>query len=174
MDLGEYQAVDKLPTSPLSASQRAAVRWLIEHPSRTIAPDSNVLVAFARTSADGYVGALRIRVDGYPVVAMLSPRAGCGLRLSDTSSVVRKLRRYPADSIGASRFVPAIADSIGYGRMTVTNVPAEVTALRDAQAVLCIGALARFAPTFDPKAGLATLRVGGPRRSRRRRARRSR
>jgi hypothetical protein len=29
------------------------------------------------------------------------------------------------------------------------------------QAVLCLGTLSRFAPTFDPKAGLITLRLGG-------------
>lgn len=161
MDLGEYQALDKLSPSPLSVSERALVRWLIEHPSRTTSPDSSLLVAFTRTTIDGYLGATSIRVNGQSVVAQIAPRGGCGIRIADTAAVTRRLRRYPADSTG-SVHVPAAADSVSYGHLSLTNVPVSVERLPSGvQAVVCFGALARYAPTFDPKAGLITLRLNG-------------
>ena len=162
MDLGEYEALSKLSAAPLSASEKALVRWLAEHPSKATAPDSSVLVAYTRSPLEGFLGAVRIRIDGRPILAQISPNAGCGIRIADTSTVVQKLRRYPADSIGDAKFTPAVADSVGYGRMAVTNVPVEAMALpKGVQAVICFGALTRYAPTFDPRAGLMTLRLGG-------------
>lgn len=160
-DLGEYSAIAAMSDAPLSAGDRAQMRWLTSHPGRTTAPDSTVLVAFTRSSVDGYVGAVRLRINGRPVLAMVSPRGGCGLRIADTSAVVSSLHRFGADS-GASPRSAAAADSVGYGRLSVTNVPVSVERLPEhVQAVVCFGALVRFAPTFDPRAGLVTLRLGG-------------
>lgn len=161
MELGEYQSLGKLSMSPLSASEKAMVGWLAEHPSTVVAPDSSVLVAFTKSSPDGYLGALRIRLNGHPVLAAISPRSGCGIRLSDTSIVAAKLRRYPADSAGDVKMIPSIADSVGFGRMSVTNQPVEIEPLRGVQAVICLSRLAHYAPTFDPRASLMTIRLGG-------------
>ncbi len=161
-DLGEYSKLPSLDPTLYSAGERAMIRWLADHPSKITSPDSTVLVAFARTTIDGYIGAVRLRVNGRPIVAQVWPRAFCGLRLSDTSLAASKLRTYPADSVGDRRIAAAVADSVGFGRMSATNVPLLVTTLRDGvQATICFGTLMRFAPTFDPKAGLMTLRLGG-------------
>jgi tetratricopeptide (TPR) repeat protein len=158
-DLGEYAAAAALTNAPISLGVRAQLNWLAAHPSRALSPDSTVLVAFTRTTSGGYVGALRIRLNGRPVLAMLAPHAGCGLRIADTSAVVATLHRFQADT--GSR-MPATADSIGYGRLVVTNVPVTIERLpAGIQAVTCFGALLRYAPTFDPRANLATLRLGG-------------
>lgn len=162
LDLGEYQSAASLPASPLSANEKALVRWLIEHPSRAIAPDSAVLVALTRPAIDGFVGATRIRIDGQPVIAMIAPRTGCGVQLSDTSAIASKLHRFPTARPDLAQAIPAAADSIGYGRMTITNVPVTLQKLgAGVQAVLCFGSVMRFAPTFDTRAGLLTLRLGG-------------
>ncbi len=161
MDLREYQALDRLPMSPLSASQKAAVRWLSEHPSRTIASDSTVLVAFARSTINTYLGTALIRINGQPVRASILARAGCGIRVSDTSAIATKLRRYPPDNGGSTTVTHSIADSIGFAKMTVTNMAVEIAPLSDARAVICLGALARYVPTFDPRALLITLRLNG-------------
>lgn len=162
MDMGEYSSLERLPVSPLTAGEREQVQWLVAHPSKVQAPDSTVLAAFARASGDGFLGALRMRIDGRPVVAMVSPRSGCGVRLADTSAIVRRLHRFPSGGGGASRSTPAAADSIGFGRMTITNVPVRVETLRDGvEAIVCFGLLDRYAPTFDARAGLVTLHLAG-------------
>jgi hypothetical protein len=159
MELGEYQKLAALPGSPLSPGEKELVRWLVAHPSRVVSPDSSVLVAFTRTTAEGYLGAVRIRINGRPVLAMVAPRGNCGLRLADTSTIAAALHRFPSGETGLG--TPAAADSIGYGRLTISNVPVVVERLRGAQAVICLGGLLRYAPTFDPKANLMTLRLGG-------------
>jgi hypothetical protein len=161
MDLGEYPALDKLAMSPLSPSQKTVVRWLAEHPSRVIAPDSTVLVAFARSTNSTYLGTALIRLNGVPVRASIAARNGCGIRIAETSVIATKVRRYPPDHAGATTVTPAIADSIGLGKMTLTSVPLEITSSSDVPAVICLGILARYAPTFDPRALLITLRLSG-------------
>jgi tetratricopeptide (TPR) repeat protein len=158
-DLGEYVSAASLTGTSLSASERAQLQWLATHPARVVSPDSTVLVAFTRTSLDGYVGAARIRLNGRPMLAMIAPRGGCGIRVSDTSAVAKSLHRFPVDS---GTRVPAVADSLGLGRLGVTSVPVSIEPLpQGVEAVACFGALLRYAPTFDPRGGLMTLRLGG-------------
>jgi hypothetical protein len=125
-----------------------------------IAPDSTVLVALARANDGGFVGSTRIRINGQPIVAQIAPLSGCGIRLADTAAVANKLRLFPPAS-GTRASIAAAADSIGMGRMSVTNVPISVEPLRNAQAVICFGMLARFAPAFDSRASLMALHLNG-------------
>lgn len=161
MNLGEYGLVERLPASSLSGDEEAQVRWLAGHPSRVTTSDSSVLVAFMRATGDQYVGAVRLRVNGQPIVALVSPRSSCGLRIADTSAVARTLHRFPTTSPSADRILAA-ADSVAFGRMSVSNVAVTVSRGADAAlAVICFGMLARYAPTFDPRANLMTLHVAG-------------
>jgi tetratricopeptide (TPR) repeat protein len=161
MNLGEYAAMERLPASTLASDEAAQLRWLAAHPSHVTATDSSVLVAFMRPSVDQYVGAVRLRVNGQPVVASISSRSSCGLRISDTSAVARTLHRFPSASPSAERTLGA-ADSIAFGRMSISNIPVAVERFLDqTQAVVCFGMLARLAPTFDPRANLMTIHLAG-------------
>jgi hypothetical protein len=158
MNLGEYEAIDRLPVATLSSAEQAQVRWLAARPSKISASDSTVLVAFNRAAADGYIGAVRLRLNGQPIVALVSPRSSCGLRVSDTLAVARTLHRFPAATGGGG--VPGAADSLGFGRASVSYVPVVMERM-STPAVICFGMLARYAPSFDPRGNLMTLHLAG-------------
>lgn len=158
MNLGEYEAIDRLPVATLSSAEQAQVRWLAARPSRTSVSDSSVLVAFNRAPADGYLGVMRLRLNGQPIVALISPRSNCGLRVSDTLPVARTLHRFPAASGGVG--LPAAADSVGFGRVSISYVPVVMERM-STPAVICLGMLARYAPSFDPRGNLMTLHLAG-------------
>ena len=161
MNLGEYETIGRLPVATLSSDEQAQVRWLAARPSRASTADSSILVAFNRTGIDGYIGALRLRLNGQPIVALVSPRSTCGLRIVDTASIGRSLHRFAASAQSSDRVI-ATADSIGFGRSSISNIPVVIDRRRDApQAVICFGLLARYAPTFDPRANLMTLHMTG-------------
>lgn len=161
MNLGEYAAIERLPASTLAGDEEAQLRWLAAHPSRVTAADSSVLVAFMRSSVDQYVGAVRLRVNGQPIIALVSPQSTCGLRIADTSGVVAALHRFPATSASSGRTLGA-ADSVTFGRISVSNLPVVIERMRDpAPAVICFGLLARYAPTFDPRANVVTVHLSG-------------
>jgi hypothetical protein len=158
MNLGEYEAIDRLPVATLSSAAQAQVRWLAARPSRISTVDSSVLVAFNRAAADGYIGAVRLRLNGQPIVALVSPRSGCGLRVSDTLAVARTLHRFPAATGGDG--VLGAADSLGFGRASLSYVPLVMERM-STPAVICFGMLARYAPSFDPRGNLMTLHLAG-------------
>jgi tetratricopeptide (TPR) repeat protein len=161
INLGEYEAANRLPVPTLAPDEQAQVRWLAAHPSRLVSTDSSVLVAFTRSAFEGYLGGVRLRINGTSVVAMISPRSSCTLIVPDTSAVARSLHRFPATGRAGDRSFAA-ADSLALGHVSITNVPVAVERMRDpAQAVLCFGLLARWAPTFDPRANLMTVHLAG-------------
>ena len=162
MNLGEYAAIEHLPAAAtLPSDQRALVRWLAMQSPHADSASGAMLVAFARASVPGYVGAVRLHVNGQPIVALLSPRSTCGLRVADTTTVASSLRRF-GNGASASGVNVAGADSVTLGRMTIARVPVSVERLSEpAQAIICFGMLARFAPTFDSHANLMTLHPNG-------------
>jgi hypothetical protein len=103
-------------------------------------------------------------VNGRTVDAAIAPR-GSGLIIADTSAIVARLHRFPMPEGSAARGRPllaAVADSIGIGRVSLTNVPVVVAAIEDGhQATIGIDLLARFAPTFDPVTMRVVLRPAG-------------
>jgi len=83
------------------------------------------------------------------------------VQLSDTSAVASTLHRFGSGAT-PSGISYAAADSLALGRMSMRNIPIEVVRAREPQqAVICLGMLARFAPTFDPRANLMTLHGNG-------------
>jgi hypothetical protein len=162
LNLGEYVSIERLPAlATLPSDEQAMFRWLAARSPRADSADGAVLVAYTRPNAPGYLGAVRLRLNGRSVVAMVSPRSTCGLRVADTSAIVSTLHRFGSGA-SASGISFAAADSLALGRMTIRNVPVEVDRMREPQqVVICLGLLSRFAPTFDPRANLVTLHGNG-------------
>jgi hypothetical protein len=161
--LGEYQALAALPAASLSSAERARAKWLEEHPTRLIAPDSVMTVGY-RESTDGYVGRMPIRINGRTVDAAIDVRA-LGVTVSDSFATATRIRRFPTAPARGARVanVPAAADSLAIGRLAWTNMPVRIDTL-SVPVVLGFDVLARLAPTFDPRGDRVTLRIGGARR----------
>jgi hypothetical protein len=161
MNLGEYVAADRFAAAAgLPADERALVRWLATRSPRADSIDVAALVAFNRTTMPGYLGTVRLRLNGQSIAALISPRSTCGLQLPDTAAPASSLHRFGSASPSGVNY--AAADSLALGRMSIRNVPVELVHGREPQqAVLCLGMLARFAPTFDPRANLMTLHGNG-------------
>jgi hypothetical protein len=160
LSLGDYHALSALPASPLTSAERARVVWLTSHPTRFVAPDS-VLTALLKSSADSsYLGRLPVRVNGRVVDAFVDVSSR-GIILSDSMATASRVRTFAEKSSqrGRSTLVAA-ADSVGIGRLVVTNAPVTVAPIK-VPAIVGLDVLARFAPTFDPRAGRVTLRVSG-------------
>jgi hypothetical protein len=149
--VGEYGQLQTLAGASSAERQRAA--WLTAHDTRVVAPDS-VLVALFRPSNDSdsdIVGYLPMRINGRTVDAAISAREP-GIVVGDSVAAAR-LHRF--STLG-------VADSLGIGRLAIRNVPVSIDVrLGGPAAIVGLGALAQFAPTFDPLSGRVTLRVSG-------------
>jgi hypothetical protein len=163
--LDEYRELLALASAPLAAGERSRATWLLDHPTRIIAPDTMLLAVYRELPASsGYLGELPIRVNGRTVDAAIAPR-GSGLVIADSNALVARLHRFPTPEGSAARGRPSLAaaaDSIGIGRVSLTNVPVTVAAIGDGhQATIGLDLLARFAPTFDPRTKRVVLRPAG-------------
>jgi hypothetical protein len=159
LQIGEYHALATLPGSSLGAGELARARWLVEHPPRVVAPDSIVAASYHPVFTDGAVGTLPVRINGRTVEATITARVH-GLVIADTTAVARLLRRYPAGDV-ASRGVPAVADSVGLGRLSISNAPVTIASGLAAPAMIGIDAFTQYAPRFDPRAGRMLLHPTG-------------
>jgi hypothetical protein len=160
LNLGEHIAAERF-AAILPLDERAMIRWLAIRSPRADSVGGSVLVAYTRPAAAGYLGTMRLQLNGRPIVALVSPRSNCGLRVSDTTAVASTLHRFTSGAT-ASGTSYRTADSLSFGRLTLRNVAVEVERLGESpQAILCLGMLARFAPTFDPRANLITLHGNG-------------
>jgi hypothetical protein len=163
--LDEYRELLGLAGAPLSVGERNRATWLLEHPRRVIAPDTLLIAQYRESPASsGYLGALTIRVDGRPLDAAIAAR-GTGLVIADTNAIVQRLHRFPTPAGSAARGSPSLAaaaDSIGIGRLSLTNVPVTVAPIDGgAQATIGVDLLGRFAPTFDAHTSRIELRPAG-------------
>jgi hypothetical protein len=167
LELGEYHSLVALSRSGLSRDELDRARWLEAHPSRTVTPDSELVVRYTRPqNAQRYLGSVPIRVNGRTLIALISA-AFRGIAVSDTTTVAQHMRKFDSSVghvSGTKGVEPAVADSIGVGRMTLTNAPVWVTPMAGkqagVQAIIGLDVLSRFSPTFDPHAGRVTLRAG--------------
>ena len=157
--IGDYRGLTTLSAPALTPSEMARAQWLLSHPSRVVAPDTALMVVFHQAiEASGVLGRLPMRVEGRTVDAAISSQVR-GIVVSDTS-VARRLRRF-AEGANANMAVPAVADSVGLGRLSIMNVPVTVERSSVAPVVVGLDVLAPFAPTFDPRANRITLRSAG-------------
>jgi hypothetical protein len=157
--LGDYHALGSLPSSPLSAGEKARVVWLQAHPTRVVAPDSMITASF-RGLTEGYIGRIPIRINGHIVEALIDVSSR-GITISDSVAGSAKVHMFvdkqPQNT--ASAFAAA-ADSIGIGRLSVTNAPITVAPIK-VPALMGLDVLGRFATTFDASSQRLTLRVSG-------------
>jgi hypothetical protein len=162
-ELEEYPELLSLPPATLSPAERERARWLVAHPSRTIAPDSIILMAYtARTVANpnAPLGTVTLRVNGRPAVMALRT-GGHGISVSDALAATAKVHHFPEN---APHSIVGAADSIGLGRVSMTNFPITVeSAPTGLDGTVSLAFLARFSPTFDPATNRITLRVGNTR-----------
>lgn len=163
LSLGMYHELAALSPS-ISAADRDRARWLESHPTRLVSPDSILTVAYKKSVVAGEVGRVALEINGRTVDAVISTHAQ-GIVLADTGAIARKLRRFDAstgESAARAGATPAVADSISVGKITFRNFPVTMQPLTNkVQAVVGMDVVARFAPTFDPRAERITLRLAG-------------
>lgn len=163
LSLGEYHSLATLTSSPLTRGEIDRARWLEAHATNIVAPDSMLAVAFHASADPGYLGHVTIRVNGRPIEAVISVRAR-GIAVAESNRAAQNLRKFAAASPKerVASGIPAVADSIGMGRLSVVNYPVTIERLGEGvQGVIGLDVLGRFAPTFDPRANRATLRTSG-------------
>lgn len=159
LQIGEFHALATLPPSSMAAGDLARARWLVEHAPRIIAPDSIITTSYRPAMGGGAIGSIPIRVNGRRLDATISARVH-GLVISDTTAVASQLHRYPAGAITA-RVVPAVADSLNIGRLSISNAAVTIASGIDAPAMIGLDAFTQYAPTFDPRAGRVSLHPTG-------------
>jgi hypothetical protein len=161
LTLGEYQKLSALRAAPISNAERERARWLVTHSSKMVAPDSSTSVAYKKSNEASGIGVLSLRVNGRPIEATISARVH-GIVLSDTNAAAKRLRAFRMPAGSASSATPAVADSIGLGTYSLSQFPVSIEPIAgNAQALVGMAVLARFAPTFDPRSERATLHVSG-------------
>ena len=159
--LGDFQSLSRLSPASVGANTIARARWLVDHPMRVAAPDSEILVEYRERLSGDTVGTVPIRINGRTFTAVVSARAREITLGNDVANAVRARRFETAvDSGRALRL--AVVDSIDLGKIAVRNSPIRVDASGAERGVLIgLDALMRFAPTFDGGAERLTLRASG-------------
>ena len=161
LTLGEYQKLSAFRAAPISNTERERARWLVSHPSKMVAPDSSTSVEYKKSNESSGIGAVALRVNGRTIDAAVSTHVR-GIVLSDTSAAAKRVRAFRAPGGPAAQPIPAVADSIGFGRFSLAPFPVSIAPVAGAdQALIGMDVLARFAPTFDPRSGRVTLHVSG-------------
>jgi hypothetical protein len=161
--LGEYHKLSALKASPLSAGERERARWLVARSTRLIAPDSISTMTYRKSGDSASLGRVVIRVNGRPLDATITAREH-GIVIADTAPVAKRLRAFKVAGArsSSSGAVPAVADSIGLGQISLADYPVSIQPLANKQqALIGLDVIARFAPTFDPSAERLTLHVAG-------------
>lgn len=158
LQIGEYKPLAALAAA--SPAERERAQWLAARESRVVAPDSIVVAQFRPSTDTATLGAMPIRVNGRTIDAVITTRIQ-GILIADTTDVATRVRKFASRGTTDRGRVLAVADSLGIGRVSISNVPVAVTTLTGHQAEIGIDVLGRFSPTFDPKLGHMTLRVGG-------------
>ena len=159
--LGDFPSLSRLSPAAVGVSAIARARWLVDHPMRVAAPDSEIAVDYRERMSGDTVGTLPIRINGRTFTAIVSARAKEITLGNDVANAVRARRFETAGDTGRALRL-AVIDSIDLGKLTVRNSPVRVDVSGAERGVLIgLDALMRFAPTFDGTTGRVTLRASG-------------
>jgi hypothetical protein len=158
LTIGDYRSLAALTAATPAERERA--QWLVAHETRIIAPDSALAAVFRPSSDSTIVGHVLLRINGRAIDAAVTARAQ-GIVISDTTLVARGLRRFSGGEREQRPIVLAAADSIGIGRLSMTNFPVSIARVDNEAATIGLDVLGRFASTFDAKTGRITLHSGG-------------
>jgi hypothetical protein len=159
LTIGEYRPLAALTAA--TPAERARAKWLVAHETRVVAPDSAIVAVFRPATDSTSIGSIPIRVNGRAMNAAVSSRVQ-GIVIADTALAARGLHTFAAAVPRSARTtVLATADSVGIGRLSMTNYPVTIAHVDGAQpAMIGLDMLGRLAPTFDPKANRVTLHTG--------------
>ncbi len=161
LSLGEYHKLSALRTSALSSAERERARWLVAHTTKMAAPDSVTTIPYRKSANPASLGQVVVRVNGRSVEGAIVTRER-GIVISDTSALAKRLRTFRMPAEQRSGSVAAVADSIAFGRLSLTDYPVTVRSLPDGQQMIVgLDVLTRFAPTFDPRTERISLRASG-------------
>lgn len=146
----DYRSLAELRPNVLSDPVRRRARWLADNPAVARFADSVAVLTY-RPLGDGRgIGTVLLRFGRSELPAIIDPRVS-GVVL--TSGAPGETRSFGTDSGG--RVV--VLRSFRIGGVEFTNVPATI-GTSDQPVRLGFDVLARYMPSFDPVAGLLTLR----------------
>lgn len=155
--LGDYRALSTLPSTPLSAGERAQAVWLVDHPPAIEGADS-ATIAYRPAVDATTLGRVVLTIDNRSVEAAIDPTRR-GIVIDPRATVAARVRRFPARADGS---IPAVADSVRFGALKLVNAAVRLDSLPPrVDAIVGIDVIQRFAPSFDPRTGRATLRPTG-------------
>jgi len=147
---GSYGAMDSLRPDLLSRAERRRVQWLAAHPPDASLRDSIVIVSYRPVGDGRGLGTVIVRVGNSELPAMIDPAVrGLALPAGNRADI----RAFGAEG----RTTLGVADVMRIGGATFRNVPASLAGPDDPVRI-GFDVLAAYSPTFDPAAGLLTLR----------------
>ena len=147
---GDYAALVALRPDVLTGAERRRVRYLRDHPPLARLRDSIAMLSY-RPEADGEgFGTVVVRIGRAEYPAKIDPRVS-GIVLPATAR--RDVRDFGQD--GDRRL--GVVRTLRIGGTVFSNVPASV-GHADQAIRLGFDVLSPYSPTFDPAAGLVTLR----------------
>ncbi len=146
----DYRALAELRPNVVSDAARRRARWLADNATGAHFRDTIAVLTY-RPLADGRgIGTVLLRVGRMELPAVIDPRLS-GLHLpAGSQGDVRTFGRDGNGTLGVAR-------SFRVGGVEFTNVPVTLAA-RDEPVRIGFDVLAGSMPTFDPVAGLLTLR----------------
>ena len=157
--LGAYDSLVTLPGSPLSAAEQMRAQWLRSNPIVVSGPETATLGY--RSAEAGMLGRITLVIGSDSVEASIDPSAA-GLTLDTAWARRRGIRSFGDEGEKEARRLAGVAATVGYGALSMRNVPVRFAAQRGAWgAVIGIDLLGTLAPTFDPRASTITLRRSG-------------
>lgn len=147
---GDYRALAALRPGAVSEPVRRRALWFADHPPEVRLRDTVAVITYHPLGDGRGLGTVLLRVGRSELPAIVDPRVS-GLQLPSGSP--GDLRQFGSDN---GRSI-AVLRSVRIGGVEFTNVPVAVGA-RDEAVRLGFDLLAPWLPSFDPVAGLLTLR----------------
>ena len=156
---GNWRSIAAMPNSPLTPGEQRRAEWLMTHAPGTSGADS--VTVPMQPAGDTEIGRVLIAIDGDPIVAIIDPAVRgvvvdtawgrrSGVRTFGNSAVGRTTG--PASSV-------AVATTIGFGAMTLTNVPVTMHAQPTPRGVrIGLDVFGDRSATFDVTGATVTLR----------------
>lgn len=145
----DYASLAALRPVVVSEAVRRRALWLADNPTIAHFRDTIAVLTYSPLGDGRGIGTVLMRIGRSELPAIIDPRT-FGVQMPTGSTGIRAFGRDGAQSIGVLR-------SFRIGGVEFTNVPVAIGA-RDEPLRVGLDVLAGYDPTFDPVAGLLTLR----------------
>ncbi|MEP6692065.1 MAG: hypothetical protein ABJD07_12975 [Gemmatimonadaceae bacterium] len=157
--LGEYGALADLPSSKLSAGERARASWFRLNPPWTTGPDSGDVTW--RVGDNRTIGMVALVIGRDTIMARIDPTAE-NLVLDTAWARRKEVLRFTTRGVEDAKHVAGVTVAVAMGPFTLNNVPTSFAKPAEANtATIGLDLLGRFAPTFDSTNARMTLRKNG-------------